>query len=435
MRLTTAQLATIVNGEQLSETVEVDGIALDSRRVQGGELFVPIKDARDGHDFIEPAMQGGAAAYLTERETDGGPGVRVRDCRAALRALAVWAREQLTGEVVGITGSVGKTTTKELIAASLAPRYSVHANIASFNNELGIPHTLMGAPRDTDVLVAEIGANSPGEIAAHCEVIRPTVGVVTRVASVHTEGFGDIEAVAREKGALIASLPASGLAVLNQDDARVAAMRPLTEARVLTYGSAGDVRAQVVSVSPSLQPVMDVQTPWGEINGLTLAVAGLHQVGNAAAAIAVAASLGVSLEEIAGALESVSGPPLRMDLRRGDSGALVLDDSYNANPTSMEAALRSLAALPARRRIAVLGVMTELGDEGPAEHRRIAQLAAELGIELLAVSAPEYGVSVVPDSETALKALSGLAEGDAVLVKGSRAAKLELLATRLRESG
>lgn len=435
MRLTTAQIATITGGELLGQPVEVDGLALDSRRVQGGELFAPIKDARDGHDFIEQAMRGGAAAYLTERHEDLGPGVRVADCRESLRALAGWARAQLTGEVVGITGSVGKTTTKELVAAAIAPRYRVHANIASFNNDLGIPHTLLSAAQDTEVLVAEIGANLPGEIAAHCEIIRPTVGVVTRVAPVHTEGFGDIESVAREKGALIASLPPSGLAILNHDDARVAQMRALTDARVLSFGSSGDIQAQIVSIGPSIQPVIDVQTPWGAISGIALAVSGVHQLGNAAAAIAVAGGLGVDLEEIANALETASGPPLRMDLRRAASGALILDDSYNANPTSMEAALRALIALPARRHIAVLGAMTELGADSPREHKRIGRLAGELGIELLAVDAPGYDVSVLPDRDAALAALSDLEEGDAVLVKGSRLARLELLAARLRELG
>lgn len=433
MKIATADAASMVGGEMLGESIEVEGIALDSRRVRGGELFVPIRDARDGHDFIEQALGAGAVAYLTEREGDPGPGVLVADCREALRDLAVWARGRLSGEVVAITGSVGKTTTKELIAAAVAPELKVHANVASFNNDLGIPHTLMGAPSGTEVLVVEVGANSPGEIAAHCGVVRPTVGVVTRVAPVHTEGFGSVEAVAREKGELIAALPSTGIAVLNQDDPRVATMHSLTEARVLTFGSEGDIRAELVSLSPTIQPVIDVQTPWGSVSGLALAVSGLHQVGNAAAAIAVAGALGVDLDAVAHALTQAPGPPLRMDLRRAPTGAMVLDDSYNANPTSMEAALRALKAVPAQRRIAVLGAMTELGDEGPEEHLRIARLADELGIELVAVGTPSYGVDSLPNGQAAVLALSDLRDGDAVLVKGSRVARLDRLAEQLRE--
>ncbi len=432
MRLDTAQIAAITGGELLGDVKEVEGLALDSRRMRGGELFVAIREARDGHDFIASAMRAGASAYLTERPQDPGPGVRVRDARAALRTLAVWARARLTAEVVGVTGSVGKTTTKELIAAALAPGHVVHASIASFNNDLGIPHTLLSAPEATQVLVAEIGANAPGEIAAHCQIVRPTIGVVTRVAPVHTEGFGGIDAVAREKGALIASLPSSGLAVLNEDDPRVAAMRSLSDARAITFGSAGDVRARIVALGPTIQPVIDVETPWGAISGLALAVHGAHQVANAAAAIAVAASLGVDLGAIASVLEKASGPPLRMDLRRAASGALVLDDSYNANPASMEAAMRALAELPARRRIAVVGVMAELGAGAPREHRRIASLAAQLGIELLAVDAPDYGVAVLANADAATAALAGLGDGDAVLIKGSRSAGLEVVAAALR---
>jgi UDP-N-acetylmuramoyl-tripeptide--D-alanyl-D-alanine ligase len=432
MRLTVRDVALITGGTPLGEPTEVEGIALDSRRIQGGELFVPIREARDGHDFIAHAVAAGAAAYLTERPGDPGPGVRVEDCRAALRALAGWARESLTGEVVGVTGSVGKTTTKDLIAAAVAPRHKVHASVASFNNDLGVPHTLLTAPQATEVLVAEIGANAPGEIAAHCRMIRPTIGVLTRVAPAHTEGFGDIDAVAQEKSALIASLPSSGIAVLNWDDPRVMAMRALTDARIVTFGSSGDIRARIVAVGPTIQPLIDVDTPWGPISGLVLAVRGVHQVGNALAAIAVAASLGVDLNEIASALETAPGPPLRMDLRRAPSGALVLDDSYNANPASMEAALRALAALPARRRIAVLGVMAELGVRGPEEHRRIAVLGADLGIELLALDAPAYGVTVVTGMNAVFTALADLGDGDAVLVKGSRSARLDVVAARLR---
>jgi UDP-N-acetylmuramoyl-tripeptide--D-alanyl-D-alanine ligase len=433
MKFSTVEIAAIAGGTVIGEPVEVDGIALDSRRVRQGELFVAIRDVRDGHDFISAAMDAGAGACLTERAEEHGPGVLVKDCRVALQALARRARDALDIPVIAITGSVGKTTTKELIAAALAPRYKTHASIASFNNELGIPHTLMSTPPDAEMLVVEIGTNAPGEVAAHCAIVRPTTGVVTRVAPAHTEGFGDIEAIAREKGALIASLPSSGLAILNQDDPRVVAMRALTDARVLSFGSSGDVRVRVSEVGPAAQPIIDLDTPWGAISGVRLALHGVHQASNAAAAAAVAASHGVELADIATALEGASGPPLRMDLRRAASGALVLDDSYNANPASMEAAMRTLASLPANRRIAVLGVMTELGERGPEEHLAVAALAAELDIELVAVGTADYGVEGAADVDAALLRLADIGEQDAVLVKASRRARLDVLAERLRD--
>lgn len=435
MKLTTTEIARITRGVAIGADARTDGIAFDSRRVSGRELFVPLRGVRDGHDFIEAAMRSGASAYLTERPEHGGPGVRVEDTRAALHTLAAWARTQIDGPVVAVTGSVGKTTTKDLIAAAVAANRVVHASVASFNNDIGIPHTLLGAPSDTEVLVAEFGSNSPGEIAAHARLARPTIGVITRVAFAHTEGFGGIDAVAREKGALIESLPASGVAILNVDDGRVLAMRELTAATVLTYGTTGDVRAQLISMSDQLQPTIRVETPWGIIAELTLEVRGTHQVANASAAIAAAGSVGVSLDDMASALATARGPALRMDLQTARSGALVLDDSYNANPASMEAAIRALAELPAERHIAVLGTMAELGEHANAEHTRIAELCLELGVEIVAVGTAEYGLEMVPDSNAALYELGDLADGDAVLVKASRRVQLDELAASLRQLG
>ncbi|HEX4107573.1 MAG TPA: UDP-N-acetylmuramoyl-tripeptide--D-alanyl-D-alanine ligase, partial [Solirubrobacteraceae bacterium] len=425
MRLTTPEVAAATGGEQIGPAIAVEGVALDSRRVSGGELFVPLRAERDGHAFIAAAMQAGAAAYLTEHGANGGPAVRVDDTLRALTALASVGRERFGGEVVGITGSVGKTTTKDLLAAALAPGLRVHANIGSYNNALGVPHTILGAPEGTDVLITELGANAPGEISDHCALARPTIGVVTRVASAHTEGFGGgLEAVARAKGELIAALPDTGVAVLNADDPRVAAMRSLTGARVVTFGEqSGEVSARVLGVDADLRPTLDVQTPWGSVE-IHLGVRGAHQAVNAAATVAVGGILGVELAAMARALEAVQGPTLRMDLRRAPSGLIVLDDSYNANPASMQAALRALMSVPADRRVAVLGAMAELGSSSADEHARISRLGDELGVELLSVGAPEYGVPDFPDAAAARAALGPLGEGDAVLIKGSRRAGL-----------
>lgn len=431
MKLTTAEVAAATGGEELGDTVTVSGVEHDSRRVSGGELFVPIRDVRDGHDFIDDAASRGAAAVLTEREGSSVPAVRVADTQAALTALAAFGRSRFGGDVVGVTGSVGKTTTKDLIAAALAPALPVHASFSSYNNVLGVPHTILGAPEETRVLVVELGANAPREIADHCEVARPTIGVVTRVVPAHTEGFGDVDGVARAKSELVAALPASGLAVLNADDPRVAKMARLTSARVMTFGRNGDVYARVLSVAADLRPTLEVRSPWGKIT-FTLGVRGEHQAANAAAAMAVGASLDVGFEAMAEALESARGPALRMDLQLGRSGMLVLDDSYNANPASMEAALRALAAIPGRRHLAVLGVMAELGELEAQEHARIGRLSHELGLEVVSVAAPGYGTPDFPDAESARVALGDLGKGDVVLVKASRRAKLERLAASLR---
>ena len=233
----------------------MSGAAVDSRTVKGGELFVPLRAARDGHDWISAALAAGAAAYLTELEPRGGTAVRVRDAREALAALAVHARATTRATAIGVTGSVGKTTTKDMIGAVLGTTYVTHASARSFNNEIGVPLTLLGAPDDAEMLVLELGARAPQGIASLCELARPSVGVVTRVAAVHTEIFGSIEGVQRAKQELVEALPADGTAVLNADDPRVAAMASATAARVITFGTSGDVRAELLTVDDDLRPL------------------------------------------------------------------------------------------------------------------------------------------------------------------------------------
>jgi len=280
----------------------------------------------------------------------------------------------------------------------------------------------------------------------------PTIGVVTRVAAAHTELFGSLDAVAEAKGELIESLPATGTAVLNAADERVLGMRRRTSARCLTFappappasagtaaphgrgGPSADLMAEDVDLDDELRPSFRLLSPWGS-SEVRLAVRGEHNVANALAAAGAALAAGVRLEEVVEGLASATGSPSRMALHRTRSGLLVLDDSYNANPASMEAALRSLARLPARRRLAVLGVMAELGPEGPSEHLRLADLARSLGIDVLAVGASQYGTErVLPDAAAAtaeLEKLGPLGPGDAVLVKASRVAGLDAVAAWL----
>ena len=433
MRTTTSALAALLGGRLSGPDVEVDGMAADSRALSPGQLFVPLQGKRDGHDFIDAALAAGASAYLTSRPLRAGTAVVVDDVTKAVDAMAVWARSRLPDRVVGITGSVGKTSTKDLAASVLARRWATAASPRSYNNEIGVPLTLVNAAEGTEAAVVEMGARGRGHIRALCRLARPTVGVVTSVGVCHTEQFGSLDVVAESKGELVESLPAEGTAVLNADDDRVRAMASRTVARVLAFGEAGEVRAAEVRLDDELRPSFRLETPWGAVP-VALQARGEHQVGNALSASAAALACGVGLEEVAAGLAVARLSPWRMELLRTSSGAVVLNDSYNANPASTRAALRALASLGARRRTAVLGVMAELGSYSSDEHRRVGELAADLGIRVISVSAPEYGGEDVEGPEAALDRVGPLTADDAVLVKGSRAAGLEGLAASLAAS-
>jgi UDP-N-acetylmuramoyl-tripeptide--D-alanyl-D-alanine ligase len=443
---TIADIASATRGRRVSGHPEAElvRVTLDSRRTGPGDLFVAVVAERDGHDFAGAALAAGAGGVLVEAgrasglPPDAGV-VEVVDTGAALLDLGRAARRRLQAPVIGVTGSVGKTSTKDLAAAALARRWRVTASERSFNTELGVPLTLANAADDTEVAVIEMGARGPGHIALLCDVARPGIAVVTAVAAVHTELFGSIEAVAAAKGELVESVPARGSVILNADDRAVAAMavRAGPGVDILRYSAAGDTSADVaateVDLDDELHPSLSLRSPWGSAR-VRLAVRGVHQVGNALAAATAALLCDVPLAEVADALATASISPWRMALERTPAGARVLNDAYNANPTSMAAALRSLARLPATRRIAVVGEMAELGPDGPQAHRDIAGLAADLGIALVVVGTPLYGRPVVDDLDAAWDALARfgpLGPGDAVLVKASRVAGLERLAGRL----
>lgn len=433
----TSDVATATGGRLLGPDVTVDGAAIDSRLVAGGELFVPVVAERDGHDYIAGALAAGAAATLSRPDRDRADGatvVEVDDTVVALGALGGHARSQLAdqvaGRVVGITGSVGKTSVKDLLATALGRRWTTAASAGSFNNELGVPLTLVNAPGVTEALVVEMGARAAGHVAALCAVARPSVGLVTRVAPVHTETFGSIDEVAAAKGELVEALPPSGVAVLNAGDPRVAAMAGRTRARVVGFGDGGDVRAEAVHLDGDLRPSFRLVSPWGDAD-VRLGARGGHMVDNALAAAAAALVCEVPLDSVVDALAAADLSRWRMEMHTLPSGARVLNDAYNANPTSMAAALRSLAALDAKRHVAVLGVMAELGASSDADHRAVGELARELGVEVVAVGAPAYGGHAVADVSGVVAALGDLTEGDAVLLKGSRVAGLERLVDML----
>jgi UDP-N-acetylmuramoyl-tripeptide--D-alanyl-D-alanine ligase len=432
MQLRTSDIATATDGRLEGPDVTVDGAAIDSRAVRPGQLFVPVVAARDGHAFVDAALAAGAAAYLTSAAPTGGTAIVVDDTVAALQAAGRLARSRLQPPVIGVTGSVGKTSVKDLLAGVLTRRLHTAASERSFNNELGVPLTLLGAPDGTEAVVVEMGARDVGHVAELCAIAAPTVGIVTRVAAVHTEVFGTIDDVARAKAELVHDLPASGTAVLNAADERVAAMAAVTDAAVVTFGEGGEVRAEGLALDEWLRARFRLRTPWGDVD-VAHGARGAHQADNALAAAAAALVCGLSLDDVAAGLAEAVLSPWRMDLETAPDGALVLNDAYNANPTSVAAALESLAALPAERRTAVLGVMAELGPIADEEHAAIGALAARLGIRLVSVGAPAYGGEDVASVEEVLDLLEPLGPGDAVLVKGSRVAELERLAELLLE--
>ena len=438
MHLTVDEVARVTVGRTVgSPDLVVDGATMDSRALRPGQLFVALQGDRDGHAFVDSARAAGAAAVLVERQDDDGPAVVVTDTRVALTALGAHARDRLGDiAVIAVTGSVGKTSVKDLIAAATSPSRATAASLRSFNNELGVPLTLLEAADDTEVAVIEMGARGVGHVRDLCTIARPTIGVVTAVALAHTEAFGAIEDVARAKGELVEALSADGTAVLNQGDERVAAMASRTTATVLTYGvDGGDVRAEGVVLDDDLRPRFALVTPWGEAE-LALSVRGRHNAENAAGAAAAALAAGADFDGVITGLASASLSPWRMELSVAPSGLRVLNDAYNANPTSMAAALEALADLDAERRTAVLGPMAELGDHAEAEHRRITERASTLGIRLLAVDTDAYGptVAVVDGVDGAVGELGDLGPEDAVLVKASRVAGLERLAERLLDA-
>jgi UDP-N-acetylmuramoyl-tripeptide--D-alanyl-D-alanine ligase len=457
IELTLGQIATVVGGatRPSDAPIAVTGAAfVDSRTPVAGGLFVAIEGERvDGHEFAAAAIEQGAAAVLAGRSVDA-PCVVVADPVAALGQLAAYVRAALPNPVtVGVTGSHGKTGTKDLIAQILEAAGPTVATTGSLNNEIGAPLTILRADEATRFLVVEMGARGRGHIQYLATMARPTVGVVLNVGVAHLGEFGSRAGIARAKGELVEALPSSGVAVLNRDDPLVDAMRTRTEARVVTFGSSSD--ADVRFVESRLDDLgrialaLDVD---GRRHELALSLVGLHQAANAAAAAATGLACGVPVDEMIAALTAArSRSRWRMELARTTSGVTVLNDAYNANPDSMRAALETLADLGARhvgaRTIAVLGEMRELGETADVEHEAVGRLAGALGVDLLVVVGEAArgihagatavsgwsGTSVwAADANAANATLAGVVKpGDVVLVKASRAVGLERLGESL----
>ena len=438
-------IAAVVGGTVAGDrTVLVTAPAvLDSRQARPGSLFVAFAgDQADGHDFAAQAGRAGAVAVLGSRPTPL-PTVVVEDARAALQSLAAYSvarlRDRLT--VVGVTGSQGKTGTKDLLAAVLGGAAPTVATAGSLNNELGVPLTMLRADPGTRFLVLEMGARHVGDIAALTGLVTPDIAVVLNVGVAHLGEFGSRGAIATAKGELVRGLRAGGTAVLNADDPRVAAMRALTGGPVLTFGRSehADVRVLYLALDRLGRPSFTLRS--GAASAVvTLPLVGAHQALNAAAAVAAALAAGVPLEAAAKALATASLSKWRMELRDLECGATLLNDSYNANPDSARAALDALAAIEGTRRIAVLGEMRELGAASELEHRALGKYAAARADVVVAVgeAAGPIGAGAgeravpVPGNDAAIDWLRGhLAAGDVVLVKASRAARLDEVAAAL----
>ncbi|MER7890979.1 UDP-N-acetylmuramoyl-tripeptide--D-alanyl-D-alanine ligase [Micromonospora sp. NPDC094482] len=442
--LTLAEVATAVDGRLVDADPDarVTGpVEFDSRKVSAGTLFVAFPGEKvDGHDYAAAAVEAGAVAVLGTREVPGVPMVLVADALTAMGRLARAVVDRLPGlTVIGLTGSSGKTTTKDLIAQLTARLGATVAPAGSFNNELGHPYTAMQADGETRYLVMEKGARGVGHVRYLCEVVPPRISVVLNVGTSHIGEFGSRENIALAKGELVEALPADGLAVLNADDPLVDAMASRTGARVVRYGEAPDaeVRAEDVALDERGRASYILVTPDGRAP-VRLGLTGRHQVSNTLAAAAVARELGMPLAELATALGELGlVSTRRMDVFDRPDGVTVIDDSYNANPGSMAVALKALASLgQGRRTVAVLGYMAELGPYERDGHAEVGRLAAELGVDRLLVvgepAAPIHegatavgnwgGESVLlTDQAAAVEVLRGeLRPGDVVLVKGSR---------------
>jgi UDP-N-acetylmuramoyl-tripeptide--D-alanyl-D-alanine ligase len=459
-------------GLSLSEVAELTGgaltgaagarvtgkVTLDSRAVAPGDLFVAVVGERvDGHDFLGAAAAAGAVAALSTRADDALPTVVVDDPVLALGRLATGVHARLTAgglRTLGITGSSGKTSTKDLLGQVLATAGPTVSPPGSYNNDIGLPLTVLDADEETRFLVLEMGSRGPGHIARLCRIARPQIGVVLNVGSAHLGEFGSPEGTARAMGELVEALPEDGTAVLNADDPRVLGMASRTRARVLTTGRGPDagVRATRGAVDEQGRAIFDLQVG-EETHPVHLQVVGEHQVANALSAAGAALAAGMSPADVAAALSAATARSRwRMEVDRRADGVTVVNDAYNANPESMRAALAALTGLPADRRIAVLGAMGELGADAPAEHERLGRDAAAAGIDLIVAVGPDaVGIAEgaaaagrrtgeesvhVPDRAAARELLSEvLRPGDVVLLKASRAYGLELLAADLLTAG
>ena len=453
--LTVKEIAEICDGriDGADPDASATSVIIDSRAATPGALFFALAGkSLDGHAFAGGAIASGAvAAVIREDAKEVRAAIRVADPLAAMRALATYVRGRLHATTIAITGSSGKTGTKDLTAAACRTERNTAAALASYNNEIGVPLTIFEANEETEVLVIEVGSRGIGHIASLAPMIRPDVAVVTNIGPAHIGMFGSLDNTAIAKGELVESLSRDGTAVLNSDDARVDALSARTRASVVRFGRAAsaDVRAQDVTLDQDARASFTLLAG-GERVPVSLRMPGEHMVSNALAAAAAARAAGVSFKGAADGLSRAEGSAWRMELH-DVAGRRILNDAYNANPDSMAAALKALVAMSrGRPSWAVLGAMAELGDETTAAHDRVGRLAVRLGVTHLVTVGEDaravheaarlegmFGGEAVfaATIDDAIDVLRARMEPDAVvLVKASRAVGLERLARALEEA-
>jgi UDP-N-acetylmuramoyl-tripeptide--D-alanyl-D-alanine ligase len=436
-------------GGELTVPFAATGVSIDSRTLKPGELFIALVGERgDGHEHIADALAGGAAGAMAHRLPRGlppdAPLLLVRDTLEGLRGLAAGARWRFTGRVAAITGSVGKTTTKEMLRTLLAPQTTAHVAEASYNNHWGVPLTLARMPPEAGVAVLEIGMNHPGEIAPLSRLAQPHVAVITAIAPAHIGHMGSLEAIADEKAAICEGLVAGGTAVLPADSPLLPRLvERAGRAKVMRFGMAG--RARLIAFDEDAEGTDVIAWAGGWSHHFRIGAPGRHMVSNALAALAAVEALGfdarLALKELAhfGAL---AGRGAKRSIAVADGEALLLDESYNASPASVAAALDVLGLQPAGRRLAVLGDMLELGDAGPAEHAALAESLERNAHRLFACGplmrhlfdaiAPDRRGAWAPDSAALAPVVAdAVASGDAVLVKGSLGSRMRLIVDTL----
>jgi len=439
---------------RLGDRVHFTGVTTDTRALRPGELFVAIRGATwDGHQYLDEAARRGAGAVLAEREAVDQPlacgVVVVRESLAALGDLAAFHRRRRRARVLAVAGSNGKTTTKEMAAAILRQAFGADAVLhtrGTQNNLVGLPLTLLRLEESQRVAVVELGMNGPGEVWRLAEIAQPDAGVITCVAPEHLEGVGSLHGAAEAEAELFRRLRPSATAVVNADDPLVVAAATDFPGPVVRFGTDGDVRAEDVA-DGGLDGSQFTLRVGADATRVRLPVPGRHNVSNALAATALVTLAGVSLDDVRVALEAFEPPSMRMQVERLPNGITVINDAYNANPASMAAALHTLAASAASRRLAVLGEMRELGAETEAAHEELGRVVAACALDLLVVLGPH--ATLVRDAAVAAgmpaahivlahdhaDAGAGLRafcrSGDLLLLKGSRGASLESVLTHL----
>ncbi|MEM9668091.1 MAG: UDP-N-acetylmuramoyl-tripeptide--D-alanyl-D-alanine ligase [Pseudomonadota bacterium] len=455
--LWTSADAAAATGGTSSASWLASGISIDTRTLQSGDLFVALQDVRDGHDFVLQAFEAGASAALVSKPVsgDGGPVLMVESVLPALEAMGIAARARADAVRVAVTGSVGKTSVKEMLARIFRTHGHAHWPEKSFNNHWGVPLTLARMSQKTERAVFEIGMSTPGEIAPRSQMVRPHAAIITKIAAVHLEGVGSIEGVAEEKAGIFAGLEAGGAAILPGEDDFVdylkgRALEAQSDAEILTFGTAPGHDAFIVSYDAEGHGARVTLNIMGTEVSLHLHAGGLHWAINAAAALlSSVATAKLSAAEASGALTGFAPPPGRGQTETlslpGGGNVTLIDDAYNANPTSLRAALSALSSRPAGRRILALGAMAELGADSAAMHAGLAEDVVNSGAEQVWLSGDDMKAlaDALPGTiqkHWAVKAgdlleevKNSLQEGDMVLIKGSNNSGMGQLADALRQ--